>query len=257
MNRIGVADYGMDVWYGGSFCLKKRLEDLKSIGIDGIECLKGADMSEAVENALIFHRMNMGFSTPEMSTPELTLKCASAFDCKYVWFTIASTRDIPFEVYCRRANAFVEAAEYYGVKAALHNHLGTRVENMDELDAFMKAVPGASLLLDIGHLQAAGGDSVEAVRKYHDRLAAVHFKDVYYTDRSKGLDEWWKHLRFCEIDKGNAGLDWEAVAKELLKFGYSGWVLIEDDTHLRDPLTDLAESAEKLKRYFGNKLKFS
>ena len=41
--QIGVADYGMDVWYGGNLNLARRLELLKGCGIDGIEWLKGAD----------------------------------------------------------------------------------------------------------------------------------------------------------------------------------------------------------------------
>ena len=49
--QIGVADYGMDVWYGGSLNLAQRLELLKSCGIGGIEWLKAADMAEAVQNA--------------------------------------------------------------------------------------------------------------------------------------------------------------------------------------------------------------
>ena len=46
--KIGVADYGMDVWYGGNLNLEQRLELLKSCGIGGIEWLKAADMAEAV-----------------------------------------------------------------------------------------------------------------------------------------------------------------------------------------------------------------
>jgi hypothetical protein len=39
MNKIGVADYGMDVWFGGNYNLEQRLRKLKAIGIDGIEWL--------------------------------------------------------------------------------------------------------------------------------------------------------------------------------------------------------------------------
>ncbi len=251
MNRIGVADYGMNVWYGGAFHLERRLQDLKSIGIDGIEWLQAEDSASAVRNAALFHSMGMDFASCKAASPETTLEWASAFGKRYVWLPIAATRDIPFDVFCRRANAFAAAAKEYGVRAALHNHLGSRVENMEELDAFMKAVPEALLLLDIGHLHAAGGDCAEAVRKYHDRLAAVHFKDVFYLDKSIGLEEWWKRLRFCELGGGNAGLDWESVAGELVRWNYPDWVLIEQDTHLRDPLVDLAGTAEKLNRFFN------
>ena len=249
--QIGVADYGMDVWFGGNPNLAQRLELLKNCGINGIEWLKGADMAEAVQNASLFHRMGMDFASCNMSSAELTMKCASAFGKKYVWITVPARRDIPFETYCRQANAFVEAAAYYGLKAALHNHLGTRVESQQELDDFMAAVPGAELLLDIAHLHAAGGDCVETVRKYHDRLAAVHFKDVFIKDESIGLDKWHERLRFCELNGGNCGLPLEAIVKALRDTNYDKWLLIEHDTHLRPPEIDLNKSADILKDLFG------
>ena len=245
--QIGVADYGMDVWDGGSLNLAKRLELLKNCGLNGIEWLKGADMAEAVQNASLFHRMGMDFASCSMSSPELTMKCTCAFGKKYVWIILPARRTIPFETFCRQANGFVEAAAYYGLKAALHNHLGTRVESQQELDDFMAAVPGAELLFDIGHLHAAGGDCAETVRKYHDRLAAVHFKDVFIKDESIGLDQWPMRLRFCELNGGNCGLPLEAIVKALRDEHYDKWLLIEHDTHLRPPEIDLKKSADILK----------
>ena len=251
--QIGVADYGMDVWYGGNLNLEQRLELLKSCGIGGIEWLKAADMAEAVQNASLFHRMGMDFASCNMSSPELTMKCACAFGKEYVWITIPARRTVPFETYCRQAKAVVEAAAYYGLKAALHNHLGTRVESQQELDDFMAAVPSAALLLDTAHLHAAGGDCVETIRKYHDRLAAVHFKDYFLKDESIGLDRWPERLRFCELNGGNAGMDFAPIVRELRDHNYNKWILIEHDTHLREPEIDLKKSADILKDLFGTR----
>lgn len=250
-NKLGVADYGMNVWDGGTLNLEHRLETLKSLGLDGIEVLNVSTETEAFYNASLFHRMGMDFVTCSMSQAEMTMKCASAFGKEYVWFSIGQvTRDVPMETYIRRANAFVEAAKRYNLKAALHNHLGCRIEQQDELERFMEEVPGATLLLDIAHLHAAGGDCVRTVQKYHDRLAAVHFKDIYYKDLNVSLETWWDRLRFCELGGGNAGLDYEAIAKELQKYNYDKWVLIEHDTHLREPALDLKVSADILRDLF-------
>ncbi|MBQ7403609.1 MAG: TIM barrel protein [Lentisphaeria bacterium] len=249
-NKLGVADYGMDVWYGGCWNLEERLELLQSIGVDGIEWVKGATEADVIRNAALFHSKGMDFASCKMDNPELTMRCASALGKEYVWITVPCTRNIPFDDYCRRCNAFVEAAKRYNLKAALHNHLGTCIESQDELDKFMEVVPGAALLLDIAHLHAAGGDGVRTVQKYHDRLVAVHFKDIYYKDLNVGLDSWWDRLRFCELGGGNAGLDYEAIAKELQKYNYDKWVLIEHDTHLRAPELDLKVSADILKELF-------
>ena len=84
-----------------------------------------------------------------------------------MWIATPALRTVPFETYCRQANAFVEAAAYYGWKSALYNHLGIRVESPQDLDDFMAALPGATLLLDTAYIHAAGGDCVETIRKYH------------------------------------------------------------------------------------------
>jgi len=248
-NLLGVADYGMNVWYGGFFNLEQRLELLKSIGIDGIEWLKANDMAEAVQNASHFHRMCMDFSSCKMSSPELTMKCASAFGKEYVWLEVNASRETPMDVYCRHANAFVEAAKYYGLKAALHNHLGTRIETPQELETFMEAVPRAYLLLDIAHLHAAGGDCTKIVHKYHDRIASVHFKDLYLNEDTSM--EFYARVRFCELGAGNASLDYESIARALCDHKYDKWVLIEHDTHLRAPEIDLKHSADILKELFS------
>ena len=38
--KYGVADYGMNVWFGGNYDLEDRLLNLKKIGFNGIERLE-------------------------------------------------------------------------------------------------------------------------------------------------------------------------------------------------------------------------
>ena len=170
-------------------------------------------------------------------------------DCD-VWLTPGNaTRDIPFDVFCRRARRFTEVAAKMNVKAALHNHLGARVETHEELDSFMKEVPNAKLLLDVGHLFGAGGDPVAAIEKYSDRIVAVHFKDIEIIDPNAG--EWYQKLKFRRLDGGNAGFDWRSCVKALKKVGYDKWCLIEQDNHVEDPLVELKISLDLLKKAFA------
>ena len=134
MVKFGVADYGIDVWEGGNNCLEQRLQKLKAIGYDGIERLKGADLSEVFNNAVTFHKNGMDFACTEMSTPEFTFRCASAFGKSYVWMPSKARESSSLEVYCRRCRVFTEAGEAYGVKCALHNHMGNMVETQEELE---------------------------------------------------------------------------------------------------------------------------
>ncbi len=251
--KFGVADYGMNVWDGDNYNLSLRLEELRGIGYGGIERLEAFDAFDAVSKASQFHRMGMDFATCRVSNnnQELGMMTTSAMGKDYVWLMPGdASRKVELDVYCRRANRFIQAAKRYNVKAALHNHLGARIENQGELDHFMKACPEAALLLDIGHLHGAGGDVLGTIEKYYDRIAAVHFKDIYIKDASLGLDRWTERLRFCELGAGNADEPWLEAAKLLKKLGYDKWVLVEHDTHLRDPLIDLKVSVDALKKVF-------
>ena len=254
MNKIGVADYGMDVWFGGNYNLEQRLRKLKAIGIDGIEWLQASNDNEAMNKATIFHKLGMDFCSCNAGANfEQAVRNACAFGKEYVWLPVPPSRALPMEDYIRRSNDAVEAAAEYGIKVALHNHLGCRIQNPEELDEFMEKVPGAWLLLDIGHLFAAGGDLVKAVENYHDRFAAVHFKDVFYKDKSISIEEaWGQRLRFCELEGGNAGMDVKSFCEALKKVNYKKWLLIEHDTHLRDPYLDLAHTADVLRKYLGD-----
>lgn len=249
--KFGVADYGIDVWDGGRYDDQLRLEELRSIGYDGTERLECIDAANAMAKASMYHRMGMDFATCRGPNVEVSLSFTSALGKEYIWITPGdASRNIDMETYLRRSNRFVKAASRFGVKAALHNHLGSRIENQEELDRFMKECPGACLLLDIGHLHGAGGDVPGTIDKYFDRIAAVHFKDVFIKDSNVGLEAWSRRLRFCELGAGNCDEPWTEAAKLLKKHGYDKWVLVEHDTHLRDPLIDLKVSLDALKSIF-------
>ena len=245
MMKIGVADYGMNVWYGGCFDPEKRLRDLKRLGFDGIERVEAVDAADAMNQAALYRKCGMDFATCRGPKVRYNLEWTCALGKQYVWLEFRSDRTTDFSTYCRQARELAAACRAYGLKCALHNHMGNRVETQEELDAFLAECPEMSLLLDIGHLRAAGGDVVGAIEKHHDRLVAVHFKDVFFT----GSDDpdWKKRLRFCELGGGNCGMDFAAVGRALKKSGFDGWTFIEQDTHQRDPLAELAVSLKVMR----------
>ncbi|HNX92777.1 MAG TPA: sugar phosphate isomerase/epimerase [Syntrophomonas sp.] len=251
--KFGVADYGMNVWEGGCYDLTQRLEELRSIGLQGTERLEVCDAADAVNKAALYRRMGMDFATCRCANQvSLSIEFTAALGKEYVWFSCGpADRQVDFSVYCRRAHKYVQACSNYGLQAVLHNHLGSRIESQQELEDFLDQVPGACLLLDIGHLAGAGGDNQEIIRKYPQRIASIHFKDVFIKDSALGLDRWGERLRFCELGAGNAGIDFNAICSELKKIRYDKWVLIEHDTHLREPLVDLKISLDILKNLLG------
>jgi len=243
--RFGIADYGMNVWDGGFFDLEARLVALRGIGYQGLERLEAASEADALQRAALYHRLGMDFATVRGPNPAISFQWTAAFGKAYVWASVTA-RD--FDSFCRQVNIQVEACQRWGLAVGLHNHLGTPVESQEQLEEFLRRCPGCGLVFDTGHLAAAGGDPVEIVRTYGNRLVAVHLKDWLVVHPEIGLDQWSKRGRFCELGAGNIGLDNIAVMREVVRAGFDGWVFIEHDTHLQDPLKDLAISREVLRR---------
>ncbi len=242
--KYGIADYGMNVWYGGCFDIEARLDDLKGIGYEGLERLSAASAEDALYKAALFHRLGMDFATVRGPDMESSIRWTAALGKGYVW-TAVTGKD--FDTFCRQVNHQVEMCARWGIRAALHNHLGTLVETQDQLERFLERCPGCTLILDTAHLAAANGDPIDIVRRYGERLEVVHLKDWLLQDESIGYDKWWERGRFCELGAGNIGLDNLAVMKAVVEVGYDGWIFVEHDTHLQDPLKDLTISRNYLR----------
>ena len=247
--KIGIADYGMNVWYGGCYDIEQRLLDLKKIGYDGIERLdEVASAAEALEKAALFHKHGMDFATCRGPNLQAGIRWTAALGKEYVWLAIGSagSRDIP--LFCRQSEEFAAACKTWGIKAIVHNHLGQACESQKNLEEFLDNAPNCGLLLDTGHLAAAGGDCFRTIEKYYDRIVAVHVKDYVFKNVKLGLDQWPERLRFCELGAGEMGQANAEILKLLKSKGYDGWVCVEHDTHLQEPLKDLAISREYLRK---------
>jgi inosose dehydratase len=121
------------------------------------------------------------------------------------------------------------------------------VESQAQLEEFLARCPKCGLILDTAHLAAADGDPIATIRRHANRLVAVHVKDWLIKDPKIGLDRWYDRGRFCELGAGNIGMDHKAAVQALLQVGYNGWVFVEHDTHLREPMLDLAVSRQVLR----------
>jgi len=248
--KIGLADYGLNVWEGDCYDLEERLQKVKDLGFAGIEKLEAQDSADLIRRAALFRRMGMHFSTCYAADPQTLIQWVAATGKDYAWIpSRAGSRQTSLETYYSRCNLFLQACRRWNVTGSLHNHLGARIETQQELEDFLGACPDAGLILDTGHLHMAGGDVREIVRKYHHRLSTLHMKDVFLTG---GKDEWGRdRYRFCELGAGNSGLDHAMVIEELMRVEWTGWMHIEHDQHLRDPLIDLRESLELIQNILG------
>ena len=128
-----------------------------------------------------------------------------------------------------------------GVKVVFHNHVGTYVETEPETARLLEETDPAlvSWCLDCGHLAYGGGDTLRALGKYGNRVGYVHIKDVDGQVLQKSRENGWsfgqalKSYIFAPLGEGIARVP--EVIDSLRAAGYSGWVVIEQDTTPDDP----------------------
>jgi inosose dehydratase len=122
--------------------------------------------------------------------------------------------------------AAADRARSRGYEPTFHHHMGTRIETVEEIERLLDAVD-VPLLLDTGHLVAAGGDPVEALRRWRDRIDYLHVKDVDL-DVLHAAPSWpeaWAGGAFCAL--GDGDVDLEAFLRELGP--WDGWIVVEQD----------------------------
>lgn len=244
MIRIGIADYGMNCWYGGFYDYAARMDEIKAIGYDGIERLRAAESSEVLRKAALLAERGMDFGTVESTDIEQSIRWTAAFRKTYMWCNVLQTRSL--DEYIRRVSYQAAACKKYGICPAIHNHLGSVVESQEELERFLAACPDAGMILDIGHLGAAGGNVPEIFDRYYDRIRAIHLKD-WKLDAANAV--WLGKGYFCALGEGELVEENRYVVEQCVKRGYSEWIFVEQDTHLREPLLDLADSRRLIAKW--------
>ncbi len=141
-----------------------------------------------------------------------------------------------WETFAEGAMRIAQAVkDQFGMRTVFHHHCAGYVETPEELETLM-ALTDAQLLglcFDTGHYAFGGGNPVEAIKKYSNRIWHMHFKDYDPHIGRLSRDNQWDYFEsvkqgvFCELGKGN--VDFGAVLDELYGWGYSGWIVVEQD----------------------------
>jgi inosose dehydratase len=127
-----------------------------------------------------------------------------------------------------------------GIRAGLHNHVGTWVETEYEIDRVLDAISpdllGASF--DVGHLAWAGIDPVTMLGRYSDRLVDLHIKDLDLdvATASRATPTSYRDAtdRGLFLEPGLGGMDLDGILGALPD-GFGGWIIIEVDRASMEP----------------------
>jgi inosose dehydratase len=128
-----------------------------------------------------------------------------------------------------------KVAGEFDLDLVFHPHVATYVETPEECELFFDATShtNVGLCLDTGHCVYGHGDSVKEAEKYKDKLRFVHIKDCNVKVLLEARKNKWtfeeaiEHKVFTIIGKGD--IDFPAFFRTLVKNGYSGWSVVEQD----------------------------
>jgi len=126
--------------------------------------------------------------------------------------------------------------EEYGINLAVHNHgRNHRYGRFDQLDPiFGRTSERFGLCLDTAWFLDAGCEPLEAVDRYGDRVYGVHLKDFVFDDEGKHQD----------VIIGTGGLDMPGLMKKLENLGFNGYLSIEYEGDVDDPIPAVKECVQ-------------
>jgi inosose dehydratase len=141
------------------------------------------------------------------------------------------TRDEDYDRLGDALDRVVAIAEAHGLAASFHPHLTTIVETPEQIERVLER-SRINFCPDTAHNAAGGGDPVELIRRWSDRIVCVHLKD-------------FRRDPFGFLPLGRGELDFPGMLAALDEAGYDGWITVEADGYEGDA----REAAEESRRY--------
>ncbi|MDU8911997.1 myo-inosose-2 dehydratase [Aestuariicoccus sp. MJ-SS9] len=121
-----------------------------------------------------------------------------------------------------------------GVALAYHHHMGSMIEDAEDIAWLMQGSdPALKLLYDTGHLQFAGADPLAVLDAWGDRIHHVHYKDVRAEVAARIRAEDGSFLdavaggAFTVPGDPEGCIDFQAVTDRLKAMNYQGWIVVE------------------------------
>lgn len=141
-----------------------------------------------------------------------------------------------WQVFAAGAEAIARAVrDETGLRTTLHPHGATWVETPQEVEMFLERTDPEvlGLCFDTGHYALGGGDPVQGVRDYAERIWLMHFKDFRPEVLEQARAQNWTYRDmigagvFSELGQGS--VDFPGVLAALKEIAYRGWIVVEQD----------------------------
>lgn len=245
-----------------AFTMEQALQESREIGYTGVE--RGRRMpqdTDGLRNYLAGNRLALcgGWCSGNLmlaSVDEeimavkqqveqfaaLSSPCLVYAECSN---TVQGTRSVPvnnrpklsreqIRSYAGKLSELARWMKDQGMVLAYHHHMGSMIEDQDDIDWLMDAsTEEVTLLFDTGHLHFGGADVLKTLDKWGDRVHHVHFKDVRPDVMNRARQKDMSFLdaviagAFTVPGDPEGCIDFQAVTDLLSRQGYAGWIVVE------------------------------
>lgn len=136
-----------------------------------------------------------------------------------------------WKVFTSRLEKLALLMQEENMPLSFHAHIGTVIENQEEIERMMQECPTVSLLYDTGHLKYAGADPLALFCKYKERINHIHLKDIRQDVVNRVLSQ---DISFLEgvitgtfTVPNDGSIDFDSILREIFESDYTGWFVVE------------------------------
>ncbi|HYE31205.1 MAG TPA: sugar phosphate isomerase/epimerase family protein [Methylomirabilota bacterium] len=205
--QLGIKNVEFNTWYP------------RNLTLDGIERIRQRSAEQGIRPICVQASAFGDGKAPDVAHKLWCMEAAKRLGARRVKFT-GSKRGTNggLEAVIGTLKELAPAAEEMGMLVLVENHASNVLENIGDYDEIFSKIdsPNVGLCLDTAHFVGAGVDLMEVVKRFHSRTLHVDLKD----NRTVGGGH-------EAVPYGTGVVKFEPFLDELMKHGYSGYLLLE------------------------------
>lgn len=223
---------GVALWTFHTVNFPQSLDKVDSVGLKYIEPNTFHKTGAELNDSMILQLSPSGIDKLKSMMAQKGLTCESIYivgDSTIAsWkkqFDIAKQLGVRFvttEPPLKMWDSIDSLAGVYGMKVAIHEHWKGFSHYWDPDTTLMaiKGHPNFGVCADLGHWPKSGVNPLDAVKKLHGHILALHLKDIAAYNNPKLVD----------VRVGTGVVDFPAIFQELKNQGFKGPIYIERDS---------------------------
>ena len=163
----------------------------------------------------------------------------SRFGCRHFKINMGArpskaTSDVELRAIAATIDDLAKRTFDLGITLAPHPHIWGPIERPEEVHRLMELTDPrfVGLIVDTAQINLGGGDPLELIATYYERIPAIHWKDSKasyrgYTGPTPTIEQHRKEILYKDL--GSGGVDLIGIWALMQKRGYDGWITLDLD----------------------------